>query len=287
MRRITPYLCILLALFSCEDVVEVDVPEEEPRLIVEALVRIDESQALFRPIVKVSLTSSFFGSIPVTGLTDISILNLALSTSGENSFIVLEEIEEGSGLYQDPDPVGLDFFANGELILQLTHEGRLYFARAEYARAVPIDNLQQGDETLFDDDDVELEITITDRGDTDDYYVMDFGEGEFLALEDEFFNGQEFNFSYFPERTLEPGDEITVSILGADRSFFNYMDLLVEQTFDNQGVFETPVATVRGNIFDVTDLDNIDVFDNVEQPDLFPLGYFAIVQEYKQTITIE
>ena len=51
--------------------------------------------------------------------------------------------------------------------------------------------------------------------------------------------------------------------------------------------FETPVATVRGNIFDVTDLDNIDLFDNVEQPDVFPLGYFAVVQEYKQTITIQ
>lgn len=285
MKRITPFILALLVFVSCEDVIEVDVPQEEPRLIVEALIRIDESQALFQPIVKVSLTSSFFGTIPLTGLTDISILNLALP--GDANFIVLEETSPGSGLYQDPDPVGLNFFAEGEILLQLTHEGRRYFSRTEYVRAVPIDNLQQGDETLFDEDDIELEITITDPEETNNFYVMDFGEGEFLPIEDEFFNGQEFNFSFFPERELQPGDEITVSILGADQDFFNYMDLLVEQTFDNQGVFETPVATVRGNIFDVTDLDNIDVFDNVEQPELFPLGYFAIVQEYTQTITIQ
>ena len=79
---------------------------------------------------------------------------------------------------------------------------------------------------------------------------------------------------------------MTISILGADRDFFNYMNNLIEQTEEGFGVFETPAATVRGNIFDVTDLDNIDVFDNVEQPEVFPLGYFAVVQEYRQTITI-
>jgi hypothetical protein len=44
---------------------------------------------------------------------------------------------------------------------------------------------------------------------------------------------------------------------------------------------------VRGNVFDVTDLDNIDVLDNAGQPEVFPLGYFAIVQEFTSTITIE
>ena len=287
MKKIIPYLILIFTLFSCEDVVDIDVPEEEPRLIVDALIRIDESQEFLQPIVKVSLTSSFFGTIPVTGLRDITITNLSLPTAGGGNAIILEEIGEGSGMYQDPDPTGLRFFEGGDLLLQLTHEGRLYFARTNYVKTVPIDELRQGDETLFDDDDVELEVTITDNGETDDFYIMDFGSGEFLPIEDEFFNGQEFGFSFFPERTLNPGDEVEVSILGADKDFFNYMDLLVEQTFDNGGVFETPVATVRGNIFDVTDLDNIDLFDNVEQPEVFPLGYFAVVQEFKRSITIQ
>ncbi|WP_420602078.1 DUF4249 family protein [Flagellimonas sp.] len=287
MKKFLSTSFLLLILFSCEDVVQVDTPEEEPRLIVEALIRLDPAQELYRPTVKVSLTSSFFGAIPVTGLRNITITNLGLSAVGGANAIILEETSEGSGLYQDRDPVGLRFFVGGELLLQLEHEGRLYFARTRYVPTVPIDDLRQGDETLFDEDDIELEITITDNGDNNDFYVIDFGEGEFLAIEDEFFNGQRFDFSFFPERTLNPGDEVTVSLMGADRDFFNYIDLLVEQTLDNAGVFETPVATVRGNIFDVTDLDNIDLFDNVEQPDVFPLGYFAVVQEYKQTVTIQ
>ena len=65
------------------------------------------------------------------------------------------------------------------------------------------------------------------------------------------------------------------------------MSQLIEQTEDSQGPFQTPIATVRGNIFDITGLDNIEIFDNVERPNDFPLGYFAIVQEYKQTLIID
>ena len=60
-----------------------------------------------------------------------------------------------------------------------------------------------------------------------------------------------------------------------------------EQTEGQDDPFQTPAATVRGNIFDITDLDNLNNFDNTDQPDVFPLGYFAIVQEYTAQITLE
>ena len=75
--------------------------------------------------------------------------------------------------------------------------------------------------------------------------------------------------------------------MGADEQFYNYMDQLIEQADDLQGPFQTPVATVRGNVFDVTDIDNLDRFDNVDRPNTFPLGYFAIVEEFTNTLTIE
>ncbi len=92
---------------------------------------------------------------------------------------------------------------------------------------------------------------------------------------------------YISTEDLQPGDLLQVSLLGADRTFFNYMDLLVEQTEGQQGPFPPPVTTARGNVFDVTDLDNIENVDNASQPEVFPLGYFAIVQEFTSRITIE
>jgi hypothetical protein len=74
--------------------------------------------------------------------------------------------------------------------------------------------------------------------------------------------------------------------MGVDPTFYNYMDLLITQSGDQQGIFQTPVATVRGNVVDVTGLDNEEIVDNASRPDVFPLGYFAIVQEHVRTITI-
>ena len=61
-------MVILLSLFNigCEDVIEVQVPSEEPRLIIDALVRVDESEPFVTVTVKVGLTSAFFGEVPLT-----------------------------------------------------------------------------------------------------------------------------------------------------------------------------------------------------------------------------
>ena len=270
------YSGLLILLLGCEDVIEVNVPEEEPRLIVNALIRIDPDSQIVDYEVKVSLTDSFFGEIPVTNLQQIEIGGL----------ILVDYDDPGSGVYRQRGTLS-SLEPGQEMILQIDWEDRLYFARTPYVETVPMDRIELGTETLFDEDDTEIIITFTDPGDRNDFYVFDLGFGNFTTVEDQFIQGQQFSFSYFYDQQFEPGQELTVSILGADLNFYNYMNQLIEQSEDTFGVFETPAGTVRGNIFDVTELDNIDFFDNVLIPDEFALGYFAVVQEYTQTITVE
>lgn len=280
------YLLLLFVMFSsCEDVVEVDVPSEDPRLIIDAIVRIDTSQEFNRVSVKVSLTNSFFGSIPPANLQQITMNNLDNPMSGGAGTPALIETEPGSGVYEK-------FFSTEELVrdrwfLAIRYEDTFYVAFAEFSPAVPIDNLEFGEDILFNEDETELKVTFTDLEERDDFYIFDFDFGNFLGSEDEFYQGQEFEFSYFYDEELNTGDEIEVSILGSDEAFYNYMNLLIEQSEGGFGPFETPAVTVRGNIFNATDIDNIDSFDNVGNEENFPLGYFAIVQEYKETITVE
>lgn len=280
------YLIIPLILFTgCEDVIEVNVPSEEPRLIIDALIRIDEGVQSFNVEVKASLTSSFFGTIPLTGLEDITIINLDRDSFMCGNCLILKEKTPNSGIYEEFSST--DFFTDGELIIQLKHEDRRYFGSTRYVPAVPIDTLEQGTETLFDENDTEVIVTFTDVANRTDFYVFDFDFGNYLGTEDTFYDGQEFSFSYFYDENLQAGDSVRISILGADQAFYNYMNLLIVQSGDDFNVFDTPVATVRGNIFDVTDLDNIDVVDNVAQPNSFALGYFAVVQEFKKSLLIE
>jgi len=299
MKKIFYYFMLCCLILSCEDVIDVDLPPTETRLIVNAIFRVDITQEFVPVEVRVSETTNFFEQNEPTALSSAIIFYGIPLEDDPNLFeevfsSSLAESEPGSGIYI-PDPTfdedqrirtsslepGMVF----QLIIE--HKGSRYFATTPYVTSPPIDTIEQGTETLFDEDDIEVLVTFTDVPDIENYYVFDFDFDEFLALDDQFIDGQQFEFSYFYNKELMPGDEVEISILGVDEPFFSYMDLLLEQTEDTGGVFQTPAATVRGNIFDITGLDNDEIFDNVERPGNFPLGYFAVVQEFKQSITIE
>ncbi len=284
------YVCIAcIAVVSCEEVIEIDLPKEEPRLIVEALIRADLSQTETQVSVKLSLTDGFFGTVPLTKTDNIYILTDKIEDNGfiiDSGIIGFPSDESNLGVYETTIAT-TSFEDNILYTLFINHEGRLYAAQTSFTPAPPIDSITQGTNTLFDEDETEVIVTFKDIAEQDNFYIFDFGFEEFLPIEDQFYKDQEYSFSYFYKKQLAPGNQIEVSILGADRGFYNYMDLLIEQSEGTFELFETPAATVRGNVFDITDLDNIDVVDNVERPELFPLGYFAIVQEHKISLTIE
>lgn len=296
MKKFICLLAVLVLNVACEDVIDVEVPTEEPRLIVDALIRVDIDEQYIPVEVKLSLSSNFFNDNTPTSAESVLIQydeyedGIIINSGFSN---LAEEIP-GSGIYTpDPDyssdqriPTSI-LDRNLVFNLLIRHEGRLYLATTEYVPSVPIDSLIQGDGTLFSDDETEVIVSFTDDPDRDNFYLFDFGFSEFLVTEDKFYKGQQFSFSYFYDQIFEPDTELEIGIMGADRTFFNYMDLIIEQTTNDAGIFATPVATVRGNVFDITDIDNIDVSDNVGQPNVFPLGYFAIVQEYKGSMVIQ
>ncbi|GGG47156.1 hypothetical protein GCM10011414_16040 [Croceivirga lutea] len=298
MKKLVVYCCFCLLFFSCEDVIEVEIPEKEIRLIVDGIIKVDSSSEFVPVEIKVSESSEFFGENTPTQVENAVIFygnqDPRTPELSQLSASNLAEKEPGSGIYV-PDPnfssdqrIRTSFLQPGMLfVLSLEYKGRAYAAQFNYRTSVPIDEFSQGSETLFDEDEVELEITITDGPQFDEYYVLDFGEGEFLTLSDEFFNGQEFSFSYFLDQDKEAGDQVAINITGADLEYYNFTNLIIEQTDSNGGVFQTPATTVRGNVFDVTGLDNIIITDNVERPNEFALGYFAVVQQFKDSLIVE
>ncbi|SFR49613.1 protein of unknown function [Robiginitalea myxolifaciens] len=297
------YLLLLpllaIAFASCEDVIEVEVPEEDPRLNVEGLIRVDTTEEFLPIEIKLSTTTPFFGEFqPVNEVEEIVIIIQVFDEEGNSqgtgtSVLGRDETREG---YYIPvviegdvdERVGMGIIEFDVLYtLVITWEGRRYAAQTRYVPAVPIAEASFGGNTLFDEDETEIVVRFTDNADPGDYYIFDFGEGEYLPSEDEFYNGQDFEFSYFVQRELTTEDPLEIKILGADQTFYNYMLLLTEQSGLLENPFQVPVATVRGNVFDVTELDNIENFDNAGSPMVFPLGYFAIVQEFTYTVPAE
>lgn len=270
-------------IFSCEDVIEVDTPSSPPRLTIDALVRIDSSQPTTTISVKAGVTSSFFVEVEPTDLNQIFLINpdyVPTSPLDERS-IPLTEV--APGVYEGTK--NTTFFTEGELQLVIEHEGQRYLALTRYAPSARIDTIEQGDNSLFSENDKEIKISFSDDGAIDNFYLFDFGRGDYLVTEDEFYQGQSFNFSYFIEDGA--GRKVDIALLGVDEPFYNYMNQLIVQAGGDQGPFQTPAATVRGNIINVTDIDNIDSFDNVENSDNFALGYFAVCETFESTIILE
>ncbi len=269
MSKIIIILTILGFLVSCEDVVQIDVPNDKTRLSLDALIRITEDMA---PTVEIKVfaneTTSFFKDIGPADLDAIFLTN-----ESTNNSIALSESFPGSGEYTAEWP--LNNLLEGTLLLTIEHKNEQYEARTSYIPAVPIDGLIQGDGTLFSDEETEVKISFTDEPNREDFYLFDFNFGEFLVSEDTFYPGQSFEFSFFYEDGIEPGRELTISILGVSEPFFNYMNQLIIQSGGDQGPFQTPISTVKGNIVNMTNPDN------------FALGYFAICQSFSDSIIIE
>lgn len=294
MRYLSFFILILL-IWSCQDVIDVDLDDDEPRLIVDALIRIDTSLQLTEANIKVSLSSSFFGEIEPAIIESMEMQN---PVSGDS--VVYEPVPEQPGIYRPSLATGPPVFNDNRILtswltnpeetinLLVQYDNQSYLARATFVPSVPIDSLEQGDGELFSDDTTEVEITYTDIEDRDDFYVIDFDFNQFIASEDRFYAGQQFSFSYFYSEQLEVGQEVNISILGADEPFFDYMNGLIEQSQQGEnGPFQTPTATVRGNFLNITETDNTDILDNTDRPDAFILGYFSLSEEHTSSIVIE
>ena len=93
MKKVLIFASVLLSIFSCEEVVDVDTPAAPERLFVDALIRIDTSQAMTTAVVSVGLTSSFFAEPQPAQLDQIIIENPDYVSSGnlDTNTIVLEQ----------------------------------------------------------------------------------------------------------------------------------------------------------------------------------------------------
>lgn len=261
----------ILGLISCEDVIDVEVPIGEPRLVVDASFEYyqNETPATLEGGVRLTLSAPFFDSdvttvstatVFITDLTDDTVFNFV-----ESATLGFYESENGNFTPQ----------FDRDYELTVIYDDETYTATTQLIPTVPLDRIEQGDGTLFEGDETEIIIYFTDEAARDDFYLFDFDFNLYLPSEDRFYQGESFNFSYFYE-DMVVGQEATIKILGIDEAYFNYSSLLIEQSDpDGNGPFATPPARIRGNVVNTTNPDN------------FALGYFNLSEADRITFTIE
>ena len=263
---------LTISLFSCEDVIEVEVQNTTPRLVIDAQFNMytKEQQLRLEGGVRLSFSANYFDEeLPVVkdALVTITHLNSGLE------YPLL--FDESIGMFL---PNKIDFLTDfiSKYELSVLHQGQAYTGSTVFVPVPPILKAVQGTKTLFSGDETEIILSFQDFSEREDFYLYDFGQEIYRPIEDRFFQGEEFVFSHFySSDEVKVGDIITIKAHGVEEQYYNYFNLILTLTDSNGGPFQSLPASSRGNILNVT------------QPDNYPLGYFLISESDQKQLLIE
>jgi len=262
MKKIYIYTILTVLLFSnCEKVVDIDVPTIEPKLIIDASFEVlfNESPVTANVAVKLKLSTDYFDETIPT----VSDAIVFLTNTADGSVINFSDVNL-NGIFA---PI-INFIPKDAIEYELTvvYKSEIYKGTATKVKSTQIDSAIQGDETLFSGKETEVKVTFKDNGDNENYYLFNFTNNLFLPLEDRFFNGTNYNFSFFyQEEEIEVPTNVTVTMSGITKDYFTYFRILQNQSgTSGGGPFQSVPSSLLGNVINTTNEAN------------FPLGYFHI-----------
>ncbi|WP_093368514.1 DUF4249 domain-containing protein [Psychroflexus sediminis] len=251
MRKLLFLLSFVCVFTACEDVVEVDLEEAKSRLVVDAILQWEKGSTGANQSIELSRTRGFFEEepIPVSGAKVV----VSNSSGLEFTFVETSPGEYVTGNFQ---PALNELYS-----LSIEVNGSVYSAEESLKPVVPIDFIEQDDAGGFSGENIELKVFYTDPEGIENYYLFKFfapflAFPEFDINDDEFSDGNQI-FDIFSEEDLEPGMPVTIQLHGISKGYYNFLEILLAQAGSAGGPFETQPATVRGNIKNNNDADEL------------------------------
>nr|WP_315170265.1 DUF4249 domain-containing protein [uncultured Flavobacterium sp.] len=273
MQKITFFLVFILALLSvsCEDVVDVDLNTAPPKLVIEAAINWQKGTAGNQQRIKLTTTTDYFSStIPKVSGAIVTITN-----STNTVFNFVEMPNTGEYFCSNFVPVIDETYT-----LSVVSKGQTYTATETLQAVAPITKLEQKNDGGFTGKEIEVKAFYNDPANTPSYYLYKYVysnqvKSNLYVDRDDFFDGNEF-FSISQNDELKKGDKIEITHYGISKAYYNYMSILVSIAGNNGGgPFQSPPATVRGNIINTADKAN------------YPLGYFSLSEIDFRSYTIQ
>ncbi|SKB41132.1 protein of unknown function [Salegentibacter holothuriorum] len=267
------YLFILfltLSLASCEEVIDLDLEESEPRLVIDASIIWYLNTEGNQQQITLSNTTGFYED-EIEPVTEAQVTIQA--DNGEE--FIFEHKEQGIYTNNNFKPSLEENYT-----LKISYQEEIYTASSSFVPVPGIDFIEQNDEGGFTREDLEIEPFFTDPEGEENFYLFTFRDFSISKLsleiyEDEFTDGNQVSATYSDE-DLASGDEVFVTMEGISEAFYNYLFILRSQGGDNGGgPFQSQPATVKGNIVNETNPEN------------YPFGYFRLSETDSTTYIIK
>ncbi|MBF4491996.1 DUF4249 domain-containing protein [Flavobacterium sp. JLP] len=273
MKKAILLIVFFISIFftSCEEVVDVDLDTAPPKLVIEAAINWQKGTNGRQQTIKLTTTTGYFENVIPT----VSGATVYIKNSQNQQFNFIEVPKTGRYVCTNFRPV-----INEKYSLTVINNGETYTADETFQSVAPITRIEQNNEGGFTGKDIEIKAFYNDPADADNFYLYKYVysnkiKSNYYVDEDKFFQGNEF-FSISDDDELKIGDEIEITHIGISKQYYNYMSILVSIAGNNVGgPFQSPPATVKGNIINTTNKAN------------YPLGYFSLSETDLRKYTIQ
>lgn len=266
------FVCSVLLLISCQEVVKVDLDTAAPRLVVDASIDWEKGTTGNHQVVKLSTTTGFYSNV----IPNVSSAIVFVTNSSNTIFNFIEEVPN-SGEYICNNFVPI---IGENYVLTVNYAGQTYVASEKMMPVPNITSIAQRNDAGFNGSDIEVKFYFQDNGLENNYYMSRFvttkkNIPEFEVFDDRFQQGNQI-FGLYSSSDIKPNDSIDYALFGISLKYYNYMNILLSIAGTNGGSpFQTPPATVRGNLVNQNNEDN------------YCLGYFRLCEVDKMHYIVQ
>jgi hypothetical protein len=271
----TTYKIIIIAftlfLTSCEDVVNIELDTAPAKLVIDASLKWEKGTTGNAQTIKLTTTTDFYATtIPVASGAVVFVRD-----ENANQFDFVETPGTGNYVCNNFIPV-----INRNYILTVIFNEQTYTASEKLIAVPTIDSIEQDNEGGFTGSEIEVKFFFQDTAIVNNFYLTQFNTSlrllpEYDVIDDDFFQGNQM-FGLYSDEDLKTNDQIQFTLQGISERYYNYMNVLLGIAGTNGGSpFQTPPATVRGNIINQTNFNN------------FALGYFSVSETDKKSYIVQ
>ncbi len=233
-----------MALFACEDIIEIDLNSVEPRIVIEAKL----FDQLYPATVLITKTTDFFDTISFNTVSGAEVF-----ISDESGNIVNISESDTAGLYQ------VDFFGEIGKVYTLTvkSEGETYTSTAEMKPSLRIDSLKavyHGNEIPYFEEGYELSCYIGDSVNVTEYCMLNIYKNfersfNIYLYDDTYTDGLSFEYTFFAEN-FQVGDTAVIEIQTCDKGVYDYLYTYAEiasEFFHDSGTPYNPTSNISND----------------------------------------
>ena len=277
ISRILVILLASIAITSCTDVIDVDVPEAESQLVIEASIDWEKGTSGSDQTIKLSKSTSYFDQqfVPVTGASVI------ITNDNDGTFFIFTDQNNGDYTTNSFVPE-----LNQSYILEVIHNGERYSATETLTSVVDVEDVYESKDKALDDV-LEINIDFQDPVNDENYYFVKIQEQAdalptLFGISDEFIDGNLVNIFYerdededINQEEYQPGDVVDIKFHGISEQYYDYISLLTAQMDALDNPFGTIPVTLKGNCINESNRDK-DAF-----------GYFRLTEVIKTSYTFQ